>query len=173
MQGNCSCFCSGLLTFFRNQVFQIILSGTLSECQIVWIQIRTDIIQGQHSVGPDLNPNCFLLIWFYSLRPSQRFFSYVGTGFLEWVEPIFSKDQGVLLKDTMEWCRWCSNLQLLGLKSSTVPLSHCPPTVHTVCKGYQQTSKVATSKQRTKHFLEPQVKISKLCLIIVQIDLIK
>ena len=29
------------------------LSGTLFECQTVWIQIRTDVI-----VGPDLGPNC-------------------------------------------------------------------------------------------------------------------
>ena len=28
--------------FFQNKLFQNILSGTLSECQIVWIQIRTD-----------------------------------------------------------------------------------------------------------------------------------
>ena len=30
--------------FFQNQFFQQILSGTLSECQTVWIQIRTDIL---------------------------------------------------------------------------------------------------------------------------------
>ena len=30
--------------FFQNQLFQKILSGTLSECQTVWIQIRTDIL---------------------------------------------------------------------------------------------------------------------------------
>ena len=30
--------------FFQNQLFQKILSGTLSECQTVWIQIRTDIV---------------------------------------------------------------------------------------------------------------------------------
>ena len=30
--------------FFQNQPFQKILSGKLSECQTVWIQIRTDII---------------------------------------------------------------------------------------------------------------------------------
>ena len=29
---------------FRNWLFQKILSGTLSECQMVWIQIRTDIL---------------------------------------------------------------------------------------------------------------------------------
>ena len=30
-----------LLTFFKINFFQKILSGTLSECQMVWIQIRT------------------------------------------------------------------------------------------------------------------------------------
>ena len=30
--------------FFQNIFFQKILSGTLSECQTVWIQIRTDIL---------------------------------------------------------------------------------------------------------------------------------
>ena len=38
-------------TFFKN-IFKKNLSGTLSECQTVWIQIRTD------AVGPDLGPNC-------------------------------------------------------------------------------------------------------------------
>ena len=39
-------------TLFQNYPFQKILSGTLSECQTVWIQTRTD------NVGPDLGPNC-------------------------------------------------------------------------------------------------------------------
>ena len=30
--------------FFQNKLFQKIISGTLSECQRVWIQIRTDIL---------------------------------------------------------------------------------------------------------------------------------
>ena len=30
--------------FFQNYLFQKILSGTLSECQTVWIQVRTDIL---------------------------------------------------------------------------------------------------------------------------------
>ena len=41
MLGNSSWFYCGLLFFFQNQLFQSILSGTLSECQMVWIQIRT------------------------------------------------------------------------------------------------------------------------------------
>ena len=42
--GNFSCFCCPLLTFFKSFFFQKILSGTLSECQTVWIQIRSDIL---------------------------------------------------------------------------------------------------------------------------------
>ena len=32
------------LKLFQNELFQKILSGALSECQIVWIQIRTYIL---------------------------------------------------------------------------------------------------------------------------------
>ena len=42
MLGNFSGFC-GLLTFFKISFFQKNISGTLSECQTVWIQIRTDL----------------------------------------------------------------------------------------------------------------------------------
>ena len=44
--------------FFQNLPFQKILSGTLSECQMVSIQIRFDILLVQGSFGPDLAPNC-------------------------------------------------------------------------------------------------------------------
>ena len=36
---------------FQNQLFQEILSGTLSERHAAWILIK-------HSVRPDLSPNC-------------------------------------------------------------------------------------------------------------------
>ena len=42
MLGNFSCFCCHLLTFFKIYFFKKNLSGTLSECQTVWIQIRTN-----------------------------------------------------------------------------------------------------------------------------------
>ena len=42
------CYCCHLLTSFQK-----ILSGTLSECQSFWIQIRTEVV-----VGLDLVPNC-------------------------------------------------------------------------------------------------------------------
>ena len=33
----------------------------------------------------------------------------------------------VLLKDTTQWHLWCSKPRPLGIESSTLPLSHCPP----------------------------------------------
>ena len=44
MLGNFSCYCCRLLTFFKNELFQKNLSGTLFQCQTVWIQFRTDIM---------------------------------------------------------------------------------------------------------------------------------
>ena len=45
MLGNFNAFCCRLLTFFQIIFFyEKILSGTLSECQTVWSQIRTDVI---------------------------------------------------------------------------------------------------------------------------------
>ena len=37
-------FCQLLISFFQNQLFRKILSGILSECQTVWIQIRPNIL---------------------------------------------------------------------------------------------------------------------------------
>ena len=74
MLGNFACFCCRLLTFFQNLLFQKVLSGTLSQCQTVWIQIKTVIL--------------LILIW-----------------------------------------------------------------IQTVCKGYQQTTKVAAGKERAKDYL--------------------
>ena len=39
-----ACFCRHLLIFFKIGFFFKKKSGTLSECQTVWIQIRTDIL---------------------------------------------------------------------------------------------------------------------------------
>ena len=44
MLGNFEGFCRRLLTYFKINFFQNILSGPHSECQTVWIQIRTDIL---------------------------------------------------------------------------------------------------------------------------------
>ena len=43
MLGNFQLFCL-LQPFFQNKLFQKNLSGTLSECQTVWIQIRPDVM---------------------------------------------------------------------------------------------------------------------------------
>ena len=40
---------------FKINFFQKFNSRALSECHVIWIQIRTD---KSHSVGPDLNPKC-------------------------------------------------------------------------------------------------------------------
>ena len=75
---------------------------------------------------------CFvLLVWFDTLRPSQQFFSYVGTG-LPGLN-LLSKDKCILLKDTTQWWRWDSNQWPLSLESSTLPLTHCSPYICFVC----------------------------------------
>ena len=61
--------------FFQNQLFLKILSGTRSECQTVWIQIRPDILSGliwvqtvcksyQQTtlVGKDLSHTCNMIV---------------------------------------------------------------------------------------------------------------
>ena len=44
MLGNCSCFYFRLLTFFKIKFLKIKHLGPPSECQTVWIQIKTDIL---------------------------------------------------------------------------------------------------------------------------------
>ena len=44
MLGNCSCFNFRLLTFFKIIFLKINHQGPPSECQTVWIQIKTDIL---------------------------------------------------------------------------------------------------------------------------------
>ena len=44
MLGNCSCFCFRLLTFFKIKFLKINHPGPQSECQTVWIQIKTDTL---------------------------------------------------------------------------------------------------------------------------------
>ena len=43
--GNFACYLSSA-DFSQNQLFQKFLSGTPSECQTVWIQIRPNILSG-------------------------------------------------------------------------------------------------------------------------------
>ena len=44
MLGNCSCFYFRLMTFFKIKFLKINHPGPPSECQTVWIQIKTDIL---------------------------------------------------------------------------------------------------------------------------------
>ena len=44
MLGNCSCFYFRLLTFFKIKFLKINHLGPSSECQTVWIQIKTAIL---------------------------------------------------------------------------------------------------------------------------------
>ena len=46
MLGNFSCFFVVDANFFQNQLFRKIFSEIPSECQIVWIQLRLDILSG-------------------------------------------------------------------------------------------------------------------------------
>ena len=46
MLGNFACFLSSVDVFFKLTFFQKHLSGIQSECQTVWIQIRSDVLSG-------------------------------------------------------------------------------------------------------------------------------
>ena len=66
-----------------------------------------------------------MFAWFDSLRPINNLSVTKGRVFSGWT----STKLGLmfLLKDTTQWRQWGSNPQLLGLKASTLPLSHCAP----------------------------------------------
>ena len=66
-----------------------------------------------------------VFVWFDSLRPINNISVINGRVFLGWT----STKLGFmfLLKDTTQWRQWGSNPRPLGLKSSTLPLSHCAP----------------------------------------------
>ena len=66
----------------------------------------------------------FDLIWFFM---SQSKMFQLCWDRSSWVEPVLSKVKWVLLKYSTEWRWWGSNPWPLGLKSSTLPLSHCAP----------------------------------------------
>ena len=74
--------------------------------------------------------NCrvlFCFVWFDSLRPINNLSVIKGRVFLGWT----STKLGLmfLLKDTTQWRRWGSNPRPFGLESSTLPLSHCAPSI--------------------------------------------
>ena len=73
MLGNLSRLCCCLLAFFKINFLKKNISGTLSECQTVWIQIRTDrmsvliwvltVYIGYHRLSADDKSQCQLLYW--------------------------------------------------------------------------------------------------------------
>ena len=71
-----------------------------------------------------LSKGFIFLIWFFT---SQSTIFSVMLGWASWDEPVLRKDKCALLKDKMQWCRWGSNRQPLGIESSTLPLCHGLP----------------------------------------------
>ena len=69
----------------------------------------------------------FLFIWFDYFRPINNLSVIKGRVFLGWTST--KLELMFLLKDTTKWRWWGSNRLPLGLESSTLPLSHCPPRV--------------------------------------------
>ena len=68
---------------------------------------------------------CF--IWFFT---SQSTLFQLCRDRSSSVEPVLSKDQSILLKDTTQWRQWGSNPRPLCRESSTLPLSHCALFTH-------------------------------------------
>ena len=62
MLGNFSCFCCRLLPFLKINFFKKKKkrSGTLSECQTVWIQIRSDVLSVWIQIRTDI---LSVLVW--------------------------------------------------------------------------------------------------------------
>ena len=70
----------------------------------------------------------FCFVWFDSLRAINNLSVIRGRVFLGKT----STKLGLmfLLKDTTQWHQWGSNPRSLGLESSTLPLSHCAPSLY-------------------------------------------
>ena len=88
----------------HNAAFHQGLHCLLRPKQSSEIQFLKDIIICDPSIYTSL------FVWSDSLHPSQQFFQLCRDRF-SWVEPVLSKDQCVLLKNTMQWCRWCQYIQ--------------------------------------------------------------
>ena len=116
--------------FFQNRRFQKILSGTLSECQTVWIQIRTDILS--------------VLIWFQTVCKAYQQTTKVTTS-EEIVKYFFIQK--------MLSAYYILYYFILAHQTS-FPL---------FCKGYLQTTKVGTSKEKLFKL------IPFLCLVILPV----
>ena len=136
MLGKFSFFCCPLLTFYPELTFS---KKSFRNIMRVSNGLNTD--QNKPSVSPDFGPKQFakaisrwqksplawkvLFVWFDSLRPINNLSVIKGRVFLGWT----STKLGLmfLLKDTTQWRQWGSNPRPFGLKSSTLPLSHCAP----------------------------------------------
>ena len=78
----------------------------------------------QYSTTLPLHSSCLFDLILYV--PSTIFQLYRDGS--SWLEPVLYKlGLMFLLKDTMHWRRWGSNLRPFGLESSTLPLSYCAP----------------------------------------------
>ena len=95
--------------------------------------------------------NCFVFVWFDSLRPINNLSVIKGRVFLAWT----STKLGLmfLLKDTMQWPRWGSNPLPLSLESSTLPLSHSAP-------YWKMLILKKVSRQKQKHEKIPSMQSS-------------
>ena len=86
------------------------------------LHCNTSSNQSRATTSP---PVVCLFVRFDSLHPINNLSVIKGRVFLGWT----STKIGLmfLLKDTKQWRRWGSNPRPLGLKSSTLALSHCAP----------------------------------------------
>ena len=104
-----------------------------------------------------------LFVWLDSLRPTNNLSVIKGRVFLGWT----STKLGLmfLLKDTTQWCRWGSNPRPFSLESSTLPLSHCAPTLMLVCQspdtGFAQAWKVLEYTGLSWKVLENKICLEK------------
>ena len=115
------------------KVSKLELCHLCAACLIIWIYIpikvhpntlnRFGVMEYTQKFVKKYQKFCF--VWFNSLRPINSLSVIKGPVFLGWT----STKLGLmfLLKDTTQWRWWGSNPRPFGLKSSTLPLSHCAP----------------------------------------------
>ena len=120
------CYKTYLLLFYI-PIWWSFLACALGVCLVI-------SIQGKHVTGTiiiwllmgrkELN-----LIWFFTSH--QQSFSYAGTG-IHWLNQYLARINVSCSRTTRQWGRRGSNTRLLGLESSTLPLSHCAPYISVV-----------------------------------------
>ena len=75
---------------------------------------------------------CIVFVCFDSLHPINNLSVKQGQVFLGWT----STKVVLSSRTVMQWCWWGSNLRPFGLESSTLPLSHCAPILHSSLNMY-------------------------------------